>query len=176
MTRLRPDYPFTPKSAAWLRVGDFWALPLSDGTFGCGRVIEVPDKAVRRNSMQLLAAVLDWHSNVPPSEESIAGATCLAQGDAHIRAITRTGGQILGCRDLALDQITPWVFRGAHSWKNSRVFRGLVPYRPQTPEDEDLPILGTWGHGVPCMIAESRFVKRSGIWAPSQRMGKPLPA
>src|SRR6476619_5366631 len=101
------QFPFVPKSALWLRAGDFWALPLSDGTFGCGRVIEVPPKNVRRDSMQLLAGVLDWHSDAAPTSLVIAGASCLAQGDAHISVITRSGGQILGCRALSEDSIEP---------------------------------------------------------------------
>ena len=164
--RKLPEYPFVPKSAAWLRAGEFWALPLSDGTFGCGRVIEVPSKVARRDSMQFLAGVLDWHSTIEPSAESISRAPCLSQGDAHIRAITRSGGKVLGFRDLASDSIEPWEFRGAEFWKNSNVHRGLACIRAQTPADVQLPVLATWGFNVPRLIAESRFVKQSDLWAP----------
>jgi len=37
-----PAYPFIPKSNRYLEVGQFWALPLSDGRYGCGRVMAVP--------------------------------------------------------------------------------------------------------------------------------------
>jgi hypothetical protein len=145
----RPGYPFVPKSANWLIAGQFWALPLSDGTFGCARVVEVPLPENRVSRMEFLAGVLDWHGTASPTPESIAGARCLKQGHAHIRAITRTGGQILGIRDLAADGIEPWLFRGAEFWRNSRVCRGLIPIRPQTPDDDDLPVLSTWGYDVP---------------------------
>ena len=163
MKTKRLSYPFVPKSVNWLIAGQFWALPLSDGTFGCGRVIEVPPAEVRTSRVTFLAGVLDWHSAVAPTSDSIAGARCLDQGQAHIRAITRTGGEILGFRDPAEDGIEPWLFRGAHFWKNSQVFRGLVPVRPQTPKDEELPVLSTWGYNVPCVRAESRFVKEYGL-------------
>jgi hypothetical protein len=158
-------YPVIPKSAGWLVPGQFWALPLSDGTFGCGRVIEVPGPEHRISRMDFLAAVLDWHGRAAPSSTSIAGAPCLAQGRAHIRAITRTGGSILGCRDLAADGITPWLFRGALCHTNSQVFQGLVPLRAQRPTDSELPVRPGWGYDVPRVIAEARFVKRTGPWA-----------
>jgi hypothetical protein len=116
------NHPFVPKSANWLVAGQFWALPLSDGSFGCARAIEVPPSEIRTSRMEFLGGVLDWHSTQLPTCDSIAVATCLKQGHAHIRAITRTGGEILGFRDLAADGIEPWLFRGAHFWKNAARF------------------------------------------------------
>lgn len=158
MNRSTLNYPFVPKSANLLIAGQFWALPLSDGTFGCARVIEVSSEENRGSRVEFLGGVLDWHSNLLPTADSIAGAPCLKQGHAHIRAITRTGGEILGFRDLAADRIEPWLFRGAEFCTNSYVYRGLIPVRPQTSDDDDLPILATWGYNVPCVIAEARFV------------------
>src|SRR5689334_21615414 len=113
MKQKRLTYPFVPKTINWLRTGQFCALPLSDGTFGCARVIEVPSIESRRSRVEFLAGVIDWHSNVLPTSDSIGGARCLKQARAHIRAITRTGGEILGFRDLADDGLEPWLFRGA---------------------------------------------------------------
>lgn len=158
MRTKRQTYPFVPKTANWLYAGEFWALPLSNGTFGCARVIEVPALEIRMSRVEFLAGVLDWHSKVPPTSSSIAGVKCIDQGRAHIRAITRTGGAILGFRDLAADGIEPWLFRGAEFWKGSQVLRGLAPLRSQTLNDDDLPVLSTWGYNVARVIAESRFV------------------
>ena len=163
MTRKRLDYPLVPKSAGWLVPGQFWALPLSDGTFGCGRVIEVPAAEHRVSRMEFLAGVLDWRDTSEPTAASISQATCFAQGRAHIRAITRSGGAVLGVRDLAADGIEPWVFRGAHHYVNSYVLRGCAPLRAQSPEDSDLPVLSTWGYGVPVRLAEARFVNRAAV-------------
>ena len=172
MKQKRLVYPLIPKSAGWLIPGQFWALPLSDGTFGCGRVIEVPTADQRVSRMEFLAGVVDWHGPVEPTSELIAGAPCLTQGRAHIRAITRTGGALLGHRDLASDGVEPWLFRGAHHHANSEVLRGFMPLRPQTPEDRGLPVLSTWGYDVPRVVAEARFVKRTGPWAlPSRPSG-----
>ena len=156
-------YPFVPKTTKRLIAGQFWSLPLSDGTFGCARVIEVPSLEIPYWRVMFLAGVLDWHSTVKPTSDSIAGAPCLDQGRAHIRAITRTGGEIIGLRELAADGIEPWLFRGALFWKHSEVSKGLVSVRPQTPDDNDLPVLSTWGYSVPLVLAEARFVTRAGL-------------
>lgn len=161
MHRKRHVYPLVPKSADWLLPGHFWALPLTDGSYGCGRVIEVPAPEHRVNRMVFLAAVLDWHGAHVPTSESIAGSPCLAQGKAHIRAITRTGGAVLGWRDLGADGIEPWLFRGAWFHPNSSVFRGCTPLRPQTPADADLPVLGAWGYCFAVHVAEARFGLRA---------------
>ena len=136
--------------------GQFWALPLSDGSFGCGRVIELE----AGSRVSFLAAVLDWHGDVPPTSEAIAGAKCLDQGGAHIKAITQTGGSILGHRPLELDNIEPWLFRGAQFHANSYVHRGLHPLRQQLATDEALPVLSIWGYLVPVVTAERHFSKR----------------
>jgi hypothetical protein len=165
MSERRLSYPLVPKSVEWLLPGQYWALPLSDGTFGCGRVIEVPGHELRNSQMEFLAAVLDWHAQTEPTGEMIAGHPCLTQGRAHIRSITRTGGAILGHRELAADGITPWLFRRADHHRNSSVMRGFVPIRDQRPSDQGLPVLSVWGYLVPQVIADARFVKRTGPWA-----------
>jgi hypothetical protein len=115
--------------------------------------------------VSFLAAVLDWHSSEPPTSEAIAGAPCVTQGHAHLKAITETGGSVLGYRALEEDGLEPWLFRGAHGWQNSDVQRGFIRIRPQTPEDRELPVFSVWGFDVAVVIADARFVKRSGPWA-----------
>jgi hypothetical protein len=156
----RPTYPYVPKSAQWLLPGEFWALPLSDRTFGCARVIQVSPPELENSRMMFLAGLLDWHSTKLPTPDSIAGANCLRQGQAHIRAITRTGGEILGFRSLSADRIKPWLFRRTAYWRNSQVYRGLIPVRAQIPRDNCLPVLSTWGYESARVVAEARFVKR----------------
>jgi hypothetical protein len=101
---------------------------------------------------------MDWHDEKPPTFDGIAGAKCLDQGNAHIKVITESGGAILGHRPLELDHIEPCEFRGAMFHVNSYVLRGLKLLRPQEPSDRSLPVLDTWGYGVPAIIAEKRFI------------------
>lgn len=158
MNPRRIRYPFVPKSLASLIPGQFWALPLSSGMYGCGRVIQLEPTRTTGARGLFLGAVLDWASTSPPTPAAISGVPCVAQGCCHIRTITETGGEVLGHRCLDLDGILPWLFRGAHHWKNSFVQRGLVPVRPQTPADSELPVLSIWGSEFASGVAESRFV------------------
>jgi hypothetical protein len=91
-----------------LRAGQFWAVPLSDGRFGCGRVLHVPgpfdpEPSLYLNTRIFLAGLMDWSGDEPPTVEAIAGYQLLAQGRAHVAAVTETGSKILGQRDLELD-------------------------------------------------------------------------
>lgn len=47
-------YPFEPKSIAYLRAGQFWAVPLSDGRFGCGCCVR-PDRGMAGSAGKWLA-------------------------------------------------------------------------------------------------------------------------
>jgi hypothetical protein len=131
----------------------------SDGTYGCGRVIQVAPKGTAMGRVMFLAALFDWHSTSLPTAESIAGAACLRQGRTHLKAITEVGGVILGFRPLEHDGIEPWLFRGAHGWQNSNVMRGLEIVRPQTSADKHMPVISAWGYKVIQIAAESRFIE-----------------
>jgi len=165
MTRSNAQYPFVPKSTSSLVPGHFWALPLSDGSFGCGRVVQLKPREMTGARVAFLAAVLDWHSLEPPTSDSIALAPCVAQGQVHLKAITESGGAILGHRALDDDGIEPWLFRGAHGWQNSSVQLGFFLVRPQQSDDSELPVFSTWGFDVAVNIADARFVKHTGPWA-----------
>jgi hypothetical protein len=154
-------FPFVPKSTAALVPGHFWALPLSDGSFGCARVMDLKPPGIIGARSLFLAAVLEWHAQVAPTSEAIAEAKCLDQGQVHLKAITQSGGCILGHRALELDHIEPWEFRGAEHHPNSFVYKGLQPVRPQEPADGRLPVLSAWGFLVEVQVAERRFIRGS---------------
>lgn len=97
-----PDYPFTPKSNRYLRPGQYWAIPLSDGRFGCGRVMAVPGFGPK-DRIGLFAGLMDWVDSQSPTYESIAGAPIVEQARTRFEAITKTGGAVLGLRPLELD-------------------------------------------------------------------------
>jgi hypothetical protein len=158
MRRREPRYPLIPKSTSALIPGQYWALPLSDGSFGCGRVIQLMPAGTTGSRVTFLAGVLDWHGGTLPTVTAISGASCLAQGAAHVRSIVLSGGCLLGWRELAADGIEPWLFRGAEHWRNSVVQQGFAPIRPQTPDDVALPVYETWGLEVARLVAERRFV------------------
>jgi hypothetical protein len=151
-------YPRVPRSAATLLPGEFWSIPLSDGSFACGRVIQAAAREPGASRVIFLAGLLDWHAEAVPTAESIAGASCLAQGSTHIKTILETGGQVLGMRPLGLDAIAPIEWRGAKHFPNSFVYLGLEPIRPQAPTDIQLPVKSTWGFMYIRELANHRFL------------------
>jgi internalin A len=100
-----PSYPFVPKSNAKLEPGQFWSIPLSDGRFGCGRVLRVDRDRKYGATILFLGAVLDWVGEAPPTGEAIAGRGMLAVGTTHVRTIAHGGGAIVGERPLEADGI-----------------------------------------------------------------------
>ena len=156
-----PTYPLVPRSTTALLPGQFWAIPLSDGSFGCGRVIELKESGALGARVSFLAAVMDWHGDTPPTPDGIAGAKCLAQGEAHLKAITETGGAILGHRSLIADAVVPFLFRTQVFLPNSFVQRGYQVLRPAESPDGDLPAFPTWGFKVITVVAEKHFLHRA---------------
>ena len=164
MESASPAYPFVPKSNRWLLAGQFWAVPLSDGRFGCGRVLDVPRKPdihVTVARTIFLAGLLDWVDDVPPTGAAIAGAALVAQGFAHIKAITTTGGDVLGHRDLDEDGIVPAMWRSHEGGGTVWVYEGVRRLRPATAADRALPVMTTWGYSVISVLAEGAFVSNS---------------
>ena len=142
--------------------GQYWSIPLKDGSFACGRVIQLPCGEASSSKVQFLAGLLDWHSSTEPTSDAIANRPCIAQGIAHIKTIKETGGLILGFRPLELDLIEPWEARGAQHHKNSHVVRGFETVRPQEPTDDVLPIRSIFGFHFMKLTAERKFLFRNG--------------
>jgi hypothetical protein len=99
-------YPFVPKSNRLLTPGQFWAIRLSTGRFGAGRVTVVPAFGPK-DRVGFCAAVLDWSGDHEPSAADIAGRRALLQGKTRFDAITKNGSEIIGLRPLAFDPIDP---------------------------------------------------------------------
>jgi hypothetical protein len=100
-----PSYPFRPKSSASLAPGQFWAVPLPSGQYACGRVLQLGGSAVPIKTRAFFGGLQDWIGDSPPTISSIAGTRIAQFGVMHVRAITETGGEILGLRPLDLDGI-----------------------------------------------------------------------
>ena len=100
-------YPFVPKSSVKLTPGDFWAIPLRNGRFACGRVVEHLPKDWPGARVSFLGGLLNWEGSSEPTFDLIAGASFIAQGVMHILSIKTTGSAILGHRDLASDSLGP---------------------------------------------------------------------
>jgi hypothetical protein len=141
------SYPFKPKSSANLRLGDFWALPLAGGKYGCGRVIALKPKTGIGSRSMLLAGLMNWIGSTPPTAEGLAGCTTLVQGQIHLRSIWETGGEILGNRPLAEDGIEADQFLSESPGKNCMLMQGYEVIRPASAAEQcQLPAFSTWGY------------------------------
>ncbi len=92
------EFPLSPRSVRDLRVGDFWAVTLSDGTLGCLQVTDLR-KSGPGALKSLIAGVLDWRGSSQPTHHELAGRRVLIQGLTRIEAFTKTGSQIVGNSD-----------------------------------------------------------------------------
>ena len=136
-------YPFEPTSITYLRAGQFWAVPLSDGRFGCGHVLHVPgpsdpELSLYLNTRIFLAGLMDWSGDEPPTAQAVAGCKLLEQGRAHVAAIMDAGSKILGQRDLELDGLSG-LLQGIPSRRRNRLaLRGReTPARRNRPGAAD---------------------------------------
>lgn len=88
-------FPLRPRSARELRVGDFWAVALPGGGFGCLQVTDLK-KSGPGALKTLVAGVVDWRGPSPPVEADLAGRSILEQGLTRIEAFSEPAGKVIG--------------------------------------------------------------------------------
>lgn len=148
------SYPFVPKSNAHLQPGDFWAIPLVDGSYACGRVLQLPPPGTPGGKVQFFGGLLDWHGHAMPDSASLAGARLAEQGVMHLHSITRIGGNVLGNRSLTDDGIVPDL-----AIHGTDILRGYDLVRPMRRGDLGvLPVWGWWGWNLIWLFANRRFL------------------
>lgn len=158
--RTEAMYPFVPKSTASLRPGQYWAVPLADGRFACGRVVQVGCSTIPTPSRAFFGGLHDWVGSAAPSADDIAGRAIVAWGVMHIQAITRLGGEVLGERDLVRDGIAPPKQLSAMGGPGAQILTGADPVRPATPDEwGEFPVLGYWGFDFIKELAEEKLVR-----------------
>ncbi len=144
-----------------MKEGQFWDIPLSNGKYACGRVLQLDYSAGKRHSRSFLAGLIDWVGEDLPTSDVIAGAKLLEQGTAHIRTIAFVGGEIRGSRPLDQDGITPFFELSHMPGIDCRLMQGFVTLRLATLEEQmSLYIQSSWGLGVIKLRAEDYFVKQ----------------
>jgi len=156
-------YPFAPKSTTGLRPGDFWAVPRTDGWYGCGRVLQVDGDQLVSPRRSFFGGLLDWVQRERPTSESIAGAGLLDSGIMHIKAILTTGGEVIENRPLDLDGLRLPTLLNAHGGADIMLLSGAQSVRPARRDEwGTLPVLRYWGYNVITTLAEARLQTRSG--------------
>jgi len=159
--RLELTYPFEPKSTSMLRPGQFWAVPISNEKFACGRVLQLNAAEIPTKSRMFFGGLHDWLGTALPTSDDIAGAGFVDYGVMHIKAIRTTGGAILGTRSLELDAIQLPLMRSAGGSHGTMILRGSEPLREaRRDERDDLPVLGVWGYHFIVKLAEKALGDR----------------
>ena len=150
----QPSYPFRPKSTSALEPGQFWAVPIAGGNFGCGRVLQLGGSEVPSKRRAFFGGLQDWIGDAPPTAESIAGSGIARFGIMHLKAITEVGGEILGHRPLDLDGIALPVQHSAYSL-GAKLLNGADAIR-DAREDEwgTCRVLQYWSFGYIEQLAE----------------------
>lgn len=155
------EYPFKPKSNRFLLPGHFWGIPLDNGKFACGRVIEIEPGS----RTGFLSGLIDWVGDEPPTTEGISGCKTLIQGNVHIKSIHETAlnGCISGFRPLNLDDIESDYFITQLLWdENCKLMKGFLELRQATElEAKTLPRLGAWGYIMIKYYAEKLLVSNN---------------
>ncbi|EMS86672.1 immunity 26/phosphotriesterase HocA family protein [Leptospira noguchii] len=155
MKPISVKYPFVPKSNRSLIPGQFWAIPLHNGKFACGRVIEVHPFETK----MFLAGLMDWIGELIPNENDLTGKQTIKQGQIHIKAIYETAlnKEILGYRNLYLDNIESYFFKSQDGYQleSSKLMKGYKEIRSLTKVESDIyPTFSTWGYDVIRILAE----------------------
>jgi hypothetical protein len=89
------SFPFVPRSSRDLFAGDYWAVPLANHRFGCAVVTDLLTSGAG-SRVALIAGLLDWMGDAPPTPLHVEKSAIFAQGLTRIEAITKTGSQIIG--------------------------------------------------------------------------------
>jgi hypothetical protein len=156
-----PAYPFRPKSSASLAPGQFWAVPLAGGHYACGRVLQLGGSEVPIKTRAFFGGLQDWIGDDPPTHVSIAGTRIARFGVMHVKAITETGGEILGLRPLELDGIELPELHSAMSL-GAKLLCGADAVRVARQDEWGTrPVLAYWAYGFIEELAEQLAAIRS---------------
>lgn len=171
---VKERYPLVPKSNAYLRPGQFWDIPLSDGRHAAGIVVATPspEQASRRRmgTRLFVAGLLGWSGDNTPTVDNLIDRPLVTWGYAHINSITREGGQILG----RLGQVPGAIAMLSHRFGGvvRRQVNGVYDGPATSDELQRLPVESTWGLKVAGVLAELIFVKHRPF---INEVGSPIP-
>lgn len=152
------SYPFVPKSTTKLRPGDFWPVPLSDGSYASGLVLQKAPSGTPGARVSFCGALLDWNGRSQPDASHLTGAALLAQGYMHVLAITNFGS-VLGNLGPAARPVPQLWHDGCRY-----VLRGYDVVRRWGRDDKGkIPALEYWGWDIIQQKAEELLLNSSRI-------------
>ncbi len=152
-------YPFVPKSTSYLEPGQFWAVPLSNGKFACGVVLQLMYVEGKLYRSAFLAGLLNWSGSNLPSENDIKDNEIIEHGQAHIKIIGGHGGEILGKVNWEDSKLQIPLTLSESPGRNCRLQRGYeILNKASSSQQKTLEVFEAWGFRIICLLAEKHFV------------------
>jgi len=108
-------YPYAPKSNRKFEAGEFWSIALSNGTFACGIILDIPNR--EKNRVLFLAGLTNWLGQSPPTEKDLIHSKLeiVKFGFAHIKTIKEREEVIRG--KISIEQIDKqWANKKVNTW------------------------------------------------------------
>ena len=99
-------YPHIPMKASVIKEGEFYYIPLSNGYFACGLLLEVEKKSGRK-TMTILVGLHDWTGQELQTKEDIYNFPIIEQGVMQINLIAHVGGEVIGFKPFNDDNLKP---------------------------------------------------------------------
>ncbi|WP_445364512.1 Imm26 family immunity protein [Microbulbifer sp. ANSA003] len=149
-------YPHIPKKASEIKEGEFFYIPLSNGSFACGRLLAIEKKSGRKTK-SILVGLHDWAGENYPTKEDIHNCAIIEQGVMHINSIGHVGGQVIGFKPLSEDNLEPMPQFEAGYLIQGFDNLGEIP----TEEYDNYTRRVTYGLNVIRLKAEHHFIKNS---------------
>lgn len=154
------EYPLVPKSTVNLRPGQFWAIPMDDGRFACGRILQLGGEENPTPTRAFFGGLHAWVGLNPPRAATSFGKIFVDVGMMHIRAVTNSGGHILGERDLVQDEIQLPELLSAHGGAGTMILSGAAHVRRARREEwGKMPVLRVWGYDVIVELANTKLAR-----------------
>lgn len=147
-------YLFIPAKASEISEGDFYFIPLSDGSYACGRILAFQKKNGRK-TQRVLVGLHDWSGKQHPTHSDIHESPIIEQGVMHINSINQVGGNIIGCKALEEDGLKPLLQFEAGCLLDGFENLGKLP----TEDYKKYSRRATYGLDVIRILAEKNFVK-----------------
>lgn len=137
MSRAR-QFPFVPRSNAYLERGDYWAIPTRrGGWYGCAAVLWPGRNSGSRVTFGI--GLLDWCGPQVPMPDDLDGARVLEFGFAHVKTVADSGRHLVGTARVVGGPTDDAFARAA---------------RFEWPEVRDIT---SWGRGTVEAMVHTRF-------------------
>jgi hypothetical protein len=153
---MQTRYPLVPKSTRSLCAGQFWSVPLGDGKYGCGRVLQLDGDEIPTKTRAFFGGLHRWLGDSQPTAPSIEKCGFVAFGVMHLKAITDTGGEVLGEAELREDDVP--LLLSAMGGSDTMLLRGAARIRKAKQEEwGTYPVLGFWGYSFIVDVAKAKL-------------------